>query len=354
MAKAPNSVGDPLASLPAELVAAIFERCIPVALRDVLPSKLRAPLQLTQVCHSWRILAHSTPSLWTSLTLLVIHDSRESYLQFVKEWLDRSATMPLDICLINSRIPVSAVTSFNGRTEGIQQSLTDSQLAASELVLSEFIARCSRWRTADFELHRQCFGSSVWSAAPQNPGLPLLRTLVVDDAGLGNGYYLFTARFPALTAAPNLRRFVANGAAMHYFIQLVPWSQLTAADTAVFRRHHCEQIIKRSRFAISLRLKANASSWGKWSTGYDGNPTYIADLTKCNLGYLSKLSIEVDVGMVLGDIMDMVTAPYLEVLHLRTPFSVSLGWMQSLDLLSGPFHRLLLRIESLRELSLVS
>ena len=62
-----------------------------------------SPLYLGAVCQKWRQLAWATPQLWTSIRIHIeSHKGRRT--QFVLEWLDRSASLPLTIRLSDYRL----------------------------------------------------------------------------------------------------------------------------------------------------------------------------------------------------------------------------------------------------------
>ena len=89
--------------LPIDVLQKIFVACLPTAHNPVM-SKSEPPILLTQICSSWRNVAHATPQLWKSIhiaipfskyTTVEQHMDRRS--EVVQEWLTRSAACPLDI-----------------------------------------------------------------------------------------------------------------------------------------------------------------------------------------------------------------------------------------------------------------
>ncbi|KAF7321178.1 hypothetical protein HMN09_00206200 [Mycena chlorophos] len=84
----PMMPSDPAMLLPPELMAAIFEHCLPPTPKA--PSALLAPLLVAQVNSRWRTIALSSPSLWTSLALR--HPGTKKLL---KLWIKRSGHLPL-------------------------------------------------------------------------------------------------------------------------------------------------------------------------------------------------------------------------------------------------------------------
>ena len=102
--------------LPIDILQEIFIACLPTTHNAVM-SRWEPPILLTQICSSWRNVAHATPQLWKSIHIalpchksgsnsgeypyfsstLVEHIDRRS--EAILEWLSRSAAYPLDISL---------------------------------------------------------------------------------------------------------------------------------------------------------------------------------------------------------------------------------------------------------------
>jgi hypothetical protein len=94
--------------LPIEILQEIFIACLPTAHNPVM-SREEPPILLTQICSSWRNVAHATPQLWKSIHIAISfsknlssmtveqHSDRRS--EAVQEWLSRSAAYPLHISL---------------------------------------------------------------------------------------------------------------------------------------------------------------------------------------------------------------------------------------------------------------
>ncbi|KAJ7157209.1 hypothetical protein C8R46DRAFT_1113791 [Mycena filopes] len=101
----------PVLSLPPEITAEIFLRCLPHArapsvesgFERIRPNPQRAPLLLLQVCGTWREIALSTPRLWDCLYL---YDStfEEGYslnavTKVITDWFGRAGSSPLTLSL---------------------------------------------------------------------------------------------------------------------------------------------------------------------------------------------------------------------------------------------------------------
>ncbi|KAJ7481207.1 hypothetical protein B0H11DRAFT_1724470, partial [Mycena galericulata] len=75
-------------SLPPELLGEIFSL-------STGPGKDLDITSLSQVCHYWRQVAHSTPGFWTQCSIKVKPVARETHVAGIKAWLDRSSDLPL-------------------------------------------------------------------------------------------------------------------------------------------------------------------------------------------------------------------------------------------------------------------
>ncbi|KAF5341888.1 hypothetical protein D9611_001131 [Ephemerocybe angulata] len=80
----------PIRRLPKELLLEIFILCLPGRYQPVL-AEWKAPLLLTRVCKSWRILVMSAPVLWSSLHVAIPRGS-EPFVQFQLDRCARWAT----------------------------------------------------------------------------------------------------------------------------------------------------------------------------------------------------------------------------------------------------------------------
>ncbi|KAK7038200.1 hypothetical protein R3P38DRAFT_2904974 [Favolaschia claudopus] len=91
--------------LPLETLAEIFERCLP-DIDFVCPSPTQAPLVLCGVCHQWREVALSTPTLWCSLEINLSLSGEacwDAYAYICLTWLSRIRKASLSISILLSR-----------------------------------------------------------------------------------------------------------------------------------------------------------------------------------------------------------------------------------------------------------
>ncbi|PBK66719.1 hypothetical protein ARMSODRAFT_959863 [Armillaria solidipes] len=101
--------GSPIRRLPLELLAEVFERTVPTGHSSCLTSTREAPWILGHVSRTWRKLALSLPSLWSSLS---VDDYHEHTVQMLKAALTRSGTAPLTLRLYLSFMTVDQMTEL--------------------------------------------------------------------------------------------------------------------------------------------------------------------------------------------------------------------------------------------------
>ncbi|KAF7375559.1 F-box domain-containing protein [Mycena sanguinolenta] len=84
----------PVLSLPVEITAEIFQRCIP-GQSNLGKSSTEAPWVLAQICRQWRQIALDTPHLWQSL----LFRDGEASIELLRLWLYRSGNLALNLGL---------------------------------------------------------------------------------------------------------------------------------------------------------------------------------------------------------------------------------------------------------------
>ncbi|KAF9471818.1 hypothetical protein BDN70DRAFT_887715 [Pholiota conissans] len=136
-----NKHHDPLLNrLPPEIVAEVFEQCIPAELPSVDPNcfleehTITAPLTISAVCKGWRNIAFSTPRLWK---LLSIRPPTVSSIGLIKNWIDRAGQLPLSILL---HLPDEDETAVQimGIIKQYSTRLLDLRLRSCSALLSHF------------------------------------------------------------------------------------------------------------------------------------------------------------------------------------------------------------------------
>ncbi|KAJ7482834.1 hypothetical protein B0H11DRAFT_2417764, partial [Mycena galericulata] len=94
-----NSIRDPMAWLPLEISSNIFMQCLSTTNTITLPNPRGPPMVFVQICQSWRNIALSTSSLWTSIR---VERPSPKFVKFFKIWLERARNLPLSIVLFDS------------------------------------------------------------------------------------------------------------------------------------------------------------------------------------------------------------------------------------------------------------
>ncbi|KAJ6493266.1 hypothetical protein C8R45DRAFT_989253 [Mycena sanguinolenta] len=130
----------PVRRLPDDIMQEIFLAARPSDRNPAMTSD-EAPLLLCRICKSWRTIALTTPSLWSSLHIVVPSLSALPQLtEKATTWLGRSGVVPLDISLLYSRTSdvhrdISPLTSIllgvSRRWQNMELALTDGRAFAS-------------------------------------------------------------------------------------------------------------------------------------------------------------------------------------------------------------------------------
>ncbi|KAL5488482.1 hypothetical protein ACEPAI_6600 [Sanghuangporus weigelae] len=135
----------PCKILPTEVVAGIFEHCLPSG-----PERLEAPLQrlapltLTWVCKSWRNLCLSLPTLWMELAIGHNSSIPEEDVRLLELWIVRSGYLPITLRFNYEIDDELRPVLFN------QEKHQKYQLSMQKL-LSTALECVERWST--FEIH---------------------------------------------------------------------------------------------------------------------------------------------------------------------------------------------------------
>ncbi|TFK40322.1 hypothetical protein BDQ12DRAFT_680744 [Crucibulum laeve] len=197
----------PIARLPYELLVEIFIHCLPKH-PFIIPSRVQAPLVLTQICREWRTIALSTPTLWSSLHINY-HD-RSKDIPSTILWLSRSGDRPLSISL--------SIDFNEQRHQGILDVLS---------------AHSHRWQHVRFDFrHLLCPRKYHLTRAAHRT--PQLRTFEFHAQDISNTN--ITPITKLLNAAPGLREvsWVDDLADTDTMLEL-PLSRLTRLSLAMDR-----------------------------------------------------------------------------------------------------------------------
>ncbi|KAJ8089316.1 hypothetical protein PM082_014564 [Marasmius tenuissimus] len=192
-----QSILRPIHKISAELLTRVFSLSLDVPVADFSegfrgqqpPTSLnpsKHPWVLSQVCQSWRKLALSTPSLWSSVLFTIPPDDKQPLAMSVARChrlqlqLQRSVNHPIDIV---ARVPNPTSSSL-------------------ERFLSSICCHSPRWRHLRIDLHGDLF--AVWMS-PITGRLQSLQSLQVKLIGPVLG-----PKFDCFKFAPQLKRIVIS------------------------------------------------------------------------------------------------------------------------------------------------
>ena len=207
----------PIRKLPIEILQEIFIACLPTA-HNPVSSRWEPPILLTQICSSWRIIAHATPQLWKSIHIRVDFPcGADRHSEALQEWLTRSVAYPLNIS-------VGAVDHWEtSDLDEFYDNIIDTLIQFSE-----------RWKEVYFAAPYQALVPII-SLPPSK--VPLLETLSLDcghQPPPGLAQMNFTLRDPqsicGVLKAPNLRDLSLHGCWQLHLnedVTQLNWSQLT-------------------------------------------------------------------------------------------------------------------------------
>ena len=217
-----NSLSSFNSLLPAEIKAAIFYKAVqlPCPLYDGdgegEPSVV-TPLFLGKNCRDWRDLVWSSPLLWSNIHLCVTRRRCNAQANLLRDWLSRTASCPLSVCLTSGEEPGAWV--YNSPEE----------------ILDIFISISERWKQAELYISDDQLWFDTISYA-RNHSLPLLTTATVQFESSSDeqrSFYLFSAA-PQLSALHLYQPFFVD--------VLAPWHQLrefTSTNSSVDEVREC-------------------------------------------------------------------------------------------------------------------
>ncbi|KAF7367731.1 hypothetical protein MSAN_00837000 [Mycena sanguinolenta] len=122
----------PMRHVPEDVLREIFVACLPTAHNAVIDIN-SPPLLLGRICRRWRAVLYSTPMLWSSIHIPSLrsdwtqhHDRADFFPRLrpvIEQWLERSASYPLDVSLVAGDFdestpdthPISLLQNFSQR-----------------------------------------------------------------------------------------------------------------------------------------------------------------------------------------------------------------------------------------------
>ncbi|KAF5319201.1 hypothetical protein D9619_008441 [Psilocybe cf. subviscida] len=239
----PTALMSPMRRMPVDIIQAIFLLCLPTQHNPIM-SRHDLSMLLTQVCSSWRHIAHSTPLLWRAihiavpcdLTNLHFYPSSPSWgfpasktssamevvhkrAAGISQWLGRWAERPLNILVYNH-----------------DQAMPEP---AYMVILDTIMVFSRRWQTMHFQSPSTCL-SRVVSMSEHD--VPILRSLTIRGQDVST--HSMHPYFPpgvsqpgapefkflldsGLLRAPQLRQIVYTRVTENFLQFPLKWEQMT-------------------------------------------------------------------------------------------------------------------------------
>lgn len=197
----------PIRQLPLEVLEEIFLHCV----KDqefLTPTPQTPPLLLSSICKLWRGVAHSSPQLWSSISITLSGESCIPNLSLVKVWIERSGSSPL---------------SFHLSQQGSGDTTADS-FSNPSVTLGLFVSHHARWRRVHLEYKDWRIETGL-GKLPKDASFPMLESIY-----LKRGYWVERADMEGistmLSTAPRLHS-VSWVTQKPYTFFSHPWAQLT-------------------------------------------------------------------------------------------------------------------------------
>ncbi|KAF7317822.1 F-box domain-containing protein [Mycena kentingensis (nom. inval.)] len=223
----------PVLTLPTEIVSEIFIAYLPAYPNRPALFGDASPLKLTQICASWRQIAHGTPRLWQAIEMpfMTEHGSQFSpnCTAIAENWLSRSSALPLSV----------AFDVAYGKP----------QLSAVGTELWNVLAsHSSRWKYAQLDLRAiaPAYVAALRTMLPQ---------LMEIDVRLPEGIS-GTSAVPGALSAPNLvTALVRTRVENPPIIDFLPWVQLTSLSLRDIAVSQVAPILRSAPSLVRCRLK---------------------------------------------------------------------------------------------------
>lgn len=279
-------------ALPVELVAHVFASSLP-ELQTCVPSTQSAPLHLTLVSKRWRDIAHSTPSLWTSLALFGIQRVRVDWIPQIQAWLERARDMPLSMLLSNG---------LKDDYEPFDR-MNRADVARATAVIDAVSLRAEQWSTLELNLDNGLFDSQLWWNVRNR--LASLHSLTLR--GIGHPKMIPEATSKVFATAKSLKRLCCIGSAIHGMLNDLPWNQIVNAKLDVDTRAQYSHILQNCHAVVRMDINVTSGMTRRWKRKNETTiPTSSIDLLESLTIFVTRLGSE-----TLCDMLQMSRAPSL-------------------------------------------
>ncbi|KAJ7162936.1 hypothetical protein C8R46DRAFT_331410 [Mycena filopes] len=264
----------PVRKLPAELLIEVFRHTCDCYTFDNT-SRIKKVQALSHVCAYWRRVAITTPQLWTeTLDIRLEKTPTDAYLAGLKEWLNRSAPLPIRV---NLECPKKNV--------------------ASAAVVGALITTAHRWSSASFTIPSLSILADIPSTA-----LKQLRTLWLESEDAANPPAML-----ALSLAPNLGIVTLDTRRPARLT--MPWSQLTRLRVVTNSAQECLDTLLQCPNLVSVDLSIPA--WPELPDLSEIRPTTLGRLETFDLKF------DYDKEGVITPLFTSLTLPALKRLIIQ-------------------------------------
>ncbi|KAL0953815.1 hypothetical protein HGRIS_004995 [Hohenbuehelia grisea] len=267
----------PIHTLPADTLIEIFLLCLPQSQCASIDNR-NAPISLTMVCRSWRMIATNRSELWS--TIRVSHKLSVASVPIIKIWLNRSKDRPLTFRLPPEDHP------------------------DSHKFLNCFFPHAPRWADAHLQISQETFALLLRRLVRARTHL---KQLVSLDLQITNeSKHDFSAKLSAfLSLAPRLRYLCVADAGLPSSLLSIPSSSVLTdlfLDMALGPR----QALHILKFATALR-ECTFANLVRFELEHSSVPIYHPHLT----------SLSICTSQHLSFFFEMLTLPSLQSISIE-------------------------------------
>ncbi|KAK6978094.1 F-box domain-containing protein [Favolaschia claudopus] len=256
----------PILTLPNEIISEIFLHFLPPYPNPPPFVGRRSPFLLTHICHRWREIAITTPTLWRAIDLTV--------------W--------------RPRLDLAALTAlYVERARGCPLAFDTTELNE---ISSALISYRSRWE--HIKLHHSSY--SNWRLMFAGP-MPRLRSLHILRLPSASDSSLVSFTLEHAPLLRNINMPIPDATRL----PKLPWRQLTSLTLQSVRLHQLVSILQQSPDLIELRCYIHFQS---------NFPTSLSDIPP--LHRLTSLSLDYAFNPQDRDLLSFFTVPALETLEV--------------------------------------